>query len=562
MIFEALTAVRDIGRLHDLASILIRYGFGDLVRRLGLVHLIERAGRALNWKYVQEKHHLEAPERVRRAMEEMGPTFIKLGQILATRVDLFSPEWIEEFEKLQDRVNPLPFKDICEQWDKDMDVSLDDVFSQLDETPMGAASVAQVHRGRLKDGSEVVVKIRRPKIGKTIDADLRLLTRLAKLAEREIKEMRRYRPRNVIHQFNQSLRRELNLVSECRNAERIAAFFKDDPNIVIPKVYWNFVSDRVNVQEYIEGIHGRDFNAMDQAALDRKILSTTGAEAILKMVLVAGLFHADPHPGNIIYLPNNRIAFVDFGMVGRLSEFRRNQVVDLLHAMVEHDANSVVDVLLDWAGDYAIDTEVLTTEVDTFIDTYHGVPLKRLNISDVLSDLAVLLRDHYLSLPSDLTMLFKALITLEGMARRLDPDFDLVSEAEPFLKKIAIDRFKPDALLKRSRRNVAELTDILSSFPRDLRRLIKSTRRGALRINVNTTQLEQFSRQVDSAASRLTVGMITAALIIGSSIVMTVGGGPTILGLPALGFLGFTSAGIGGVWVLVSIWRGAHNKNR
>lgn len=562
MFLEALSAVRDIGRLHDLATILIRYGFGDMVRRMGLVHLMERAGKALHWKYAQEQPHLEPPERVRRAMEDMGPTFIKLGQILATRVDLFSPEWIKEFEKLQDRVPPLPFEAIRIQLEEDLGLPVDEIFNYLEKQPLAAASIAQVHRAQLKDGTDVVVKIRRPMIRKTIDADLRLLDRLAKLAEREVTEMRRYRPRDIVHQFNQSLRRELDLAAECRNAERLAANFEDDPNIVIPKVYWEWVSEGVNVQQYIEGIQGRDFSALEQAGLDRKILATAGAKAVLRMVLVAGLFHADPHPGNIIYLPNNRIAFLDFGMIGRLSEFRRHQVVDLLHAMVERDANTVVDVLSDWAGDSIFDTETLTTEVDALIDTYHGVPLKRLNISDMLADLAALLRDHHLSLPPDLTMLFKALITLEGMGRQLDPDFDLVSETAPFLRQVAIDRYKPDVWLKRSRRNLVELADILSGLPRDLRRLIKAIRGGALRINIDLTQLEQFGRQIDNAASRLTVGLITASLIIGSSIVMTVGGGPTIMGLPLLGFLGFTSAAIGGIWILVSIWRGSHNKNK
>lgn len=561
MFFEAISAVRDIGRLHDIASILIRYGFGDMVRRMGLVHLMERAGKALHWKYAQEQPHLEPPERVRKAMEDMGPTFIKLGQILATRVDLFSPEWIREFEKLQDRVPPLPFEAIRKQLEHDLGAPTNNVFDYLEEKPLAAASIAQVHRATLKDGTEVVVKIRRPNIRKTIDADLRLLDRLAKMAEREVSEIRHYRPRNIIHQFAQSLRRELDLATECRNAERMASIFADDPNIVIPDVYWELVNEQVNVQQYIEGIHGRNLAALEAAGLDRKILATTGTKAVLKMVLVAGLFHADPHPGNIIYLSENRIAFLDFGMVGRLSEFRRHQVVDLLHAMVERDANAVVDVLLDWSGDKIVDIETLTTEIDTMIDTYHGVPLKRLKFSDMLSDLAALLRDHHLLLPPDLTMLFKTLITLEGMGRQLDPDFDLVSEAEPFLKQVAIDRYKPDVWLKRSRRNLIELVDILSGLPRDLRRLIKAIRSGALRININLTQLEQFGRQVDNAASRLTVGMITSSLIIGSSIVMTVGGGPTILGLPALGFLGFSAAAIGGIWVLLSIWKGSGKKN-
>ena len=216
---------------------------------------------------------------------------------------------------------------------------------------------------------------------------------------------------------------------------------------------------------------------------------------------------------------------------------------------------------MEWAGDKLIDVETLATDVETLIYTYHGVPLKRLNITDILSDLATLLRDHHLSLPPDLTMLFKALITLEGMGRQLDPDFDLASEAAPYVKQVILDRYKPEELIKKGRRNVVELVDIFSGFPRDLRRLIKAIRSGVLRINIDITQVEQFGQQVDNAASRLTVGLITASLIIGSSIVMTVKGGPTIMGLPALGLLGFSAAAIGGVWVLLSILKGSGTKN-
>ncbi len=561
MFFEALSAVRDIGRLQHLASILIRYGFGDIVRRMGLVDFLARTGKVLNWKYAQEQSHLELPERVRRAMEEMGPTFIKFGQILATRVDLFPPEWIEEFEKLHDRVPPLPFKAVRQQLEEDLGLPINEVFKYFEEKPLAGASIAQVHRACLQDGMEVAVKIRRPAIRKTIDADLRLLERLAKIAESEIAEMKHYRPRDVIHQFTQSLYRELDLAAECRNAERMAGYFEDDPNIVIPNVYWEWVSERVNIQQYIDGFSSRNFTLMEQAGLDRKKLAVNGTQAVLKMVLVAGLFHADPHPGNILFLPNNRIAFIDFGMVGRLSEIRRQQVVDLLHSMVEQESNSVADVLLEWSGDKLTDTDTLATDIETLIHTYHGVPLKRLNITDILSDLATLLRDHHLSLPPDLTMLFKALITLEGMGRQLDPDFDLASEAAPFLKQVTLDRYKPEVWITKGRRNVVQMVDILSGLPRDLRRLIKAMRTGTLRINIDIIQLEQFGKQVDNAASRLTVGLITASLIIGSSIVMTVKGGPTIMGLPALGLLGFSAAAIGGVWVLLSILKGSRNKN-
>lgn len=560
MLWEALSAVRDLGRLHDLASVLIRYGFGDIVRRAGMGHVLERTGKALRWKYVENLTRLEPPQRVRRALEEMGPTFIKLGQVLATRVDLFPPEWIEEFEKLQDQVPSLPYEELAHQVEEDLGAPIEQIFPSFNKKPLAAASIAQVHHARLENGDQVIVKIRRPNIRRMIEADLRLLERLANVAETELTELRRYHPKEVIRQFTMSLHRELDFATESRNAERMAHNFSANPSIVIPKVYWEWIGERINVQEFIDGIPARHHDTLIEAGLDCKRLARRGADAVLKMVLIDGFFHADPHPGNIIFLPDDRIAFIDFGMTGRLSESRRDQVVDLLHAIVIRDSARVVDILQEWAEETYIDTTTVTAEIDLFIDTYHSLPLKQLNLTAMLTDLSNLMRNHELSLPPDLTMLFKTLITLDGTSRQIDPDFDLIDQAAPFLEKIMMARYRPDELIKRSWRSLIGLSDIMTSIPQDLRRLLRALRSGAIKINVDMLRLNHFGLQLDRAASRLTVGLITSALIIGSSIVMTVSGGPTLFGLPAFGLLGFLGAGIGGIWLMVSIWKGGHDK--
>jgi ubiquinone biosynthesis protein len=562
MILETLSAMRDLGRLHDIASILIRYGFGDLVKRLGLEPVLERAGKALNWTRLEELLHLEPPQRVRKAMEEMGPTFIKFGQILATRVDLFPPEWIAEFEKLHDRVPPLPFETLRPQLEEDLGAPVAEVFAEFDETALAAASIAQVHKARLPAGRQVIVKIRRPGIRPTIEADLRLLERLVAIIEREFADARRFHPQEILRQFKLSLRNELDLLTEARNTERAANNFAGDPHIIIPKVFWEHCGERINVQEYIDGIAGRDIGTLSAAGFDRKLLAQRGADAVLKMVLIDGFFHADPHPGNFIYVPVNRLAFIDFGMVGSLSEVRRDQVVDMLNAIVVRDAPTMVEVLLDWADDTSPSTERLISEVGTFVDKYHGVALKQLRLGDILSDMASLMRDHRLTLPPDLTMLFKTLITLEGMGRQIDPDFDIVSQVAPLLAQATLERHKPEVLLRHAQRNVGSLMAVLGALPQDLRRFMRLLRAGAIKVSVDMHELARFGTLMDRAASRLTVGMVTAALIIGSSIVMTVSGGPTLFGLPALGVLGFTAAGIGGLWLLISIWRTAQGRER
>jgi ubiquinone biosynthesis protein len=573
MLMQALGAARDLGRLHEIALVLIRFGFGDFVRRLGMANALERAGRALLWKHAEEFAHMELPVRVRRALEELGPTFIKLGQVLSSRVDLLAPEWIDELSKLQDSAPPSPYDKVLKQLIEDLGAPPDEVFASFNPEPIAAASIAQVHRARLADGADVVVKIRKPDITGIIEADLRLLMHLAEFAESENTEWRNFHPVEVVRQFSLSLHRELNFATECRNSEAIAENFlgytdRDVPAasreggghlpiILIPEVYWEWTGERVCVQQFIDGIPGRNLAALDRAGFDRSVLSRRGAHAVLKMIVEDGFFHADPHPGNVFYLPGNRIAFIDFGMVGRLTDERRTQLIHLLLGLVRHEPAQVADVLFDWAGDGALDEPGLTLEIQAFVDQYHGITLKQLSIGAMLNDVAAILRSHQITLPSDLSLLIKAFITLEGMGRELDPDFDMAGEAMPMLKKAFRARYAPRALLRRSWRSATELAGVMADFPHDLSRLIRAARRGRLEIHIDVTNLKHVGNQLDGAANRLTVGVVVSALIVGSSIVMTVKGGPEWLGLPLFGFVGYLGAALGGIWLLLSIWKSA-----
>lgn len=551
MILGTLNAAKDLGRVHEIALILIRYGFGDMVRRLGLSNIIDRAGKVLHWSEVEELAHLEPPARVRRALEEMGPTYVKLGQILATRADLFSSEWINEFAKLQDQVQAVPFSEIEPQLLEDLGGQIDDFFSEFNHQPFATASIGQVYLARLKRGHRVIVKVRRPGIRPKVEADLRLLKQIAEIAERESKDFRRFQPKEIIHQFTLSMRRELDLAGECRNAERISSAFANDPVIVIPKVYWQWTSERMNVQEYIDGIPARDLVAINKAGLDRKQLAHNGAEIVMKMVLEDGFFHADPHPGNLFFLPENRIAFIDFGMVGRLTEARRSQLVHLLQGVVARNASQVVRILLKWAGDTLANTESLTTDVDGLIDQYHDVSLKDIDIAGFLNDLTTLLRDHQLKLPPDLTLLMKTIITLEGMGRQLDPDFNIVQVATPFLQRALFKRYTPDAIVKQGWQSFSGMFELLTELPNDLHRLLDLARRGALGVRLDIAKPEWLAKELDRVVNRLSVSLITSALIVGSSIVSTVEGGASSF----LGLIGFVGAFMGGIWLLFSIWR-------
>jgi ubiquinone biosynthesis protein len=563
MLIETLGAARDIGRLNEIAGVLIRHGFSDSVRRLGLADKLERAGHAIKWDHAADLARLEPPVQVRLALEELGPTFVKLGQILAGRADLFGPEWIAEFEKLHSHVPALPIEALRPQLRNDLGGEPEDVFDRFDVEPMAAASIAQVHRARLKDGTEVVVKIRRPGITAVIEADLRLLGRLAAMAEAELPALKPYRPQLLVREFARSLRRELDLAVECRHAERIAANLAGLPHIVIPRVHWAHTGERVNVQDFVGGVPGGELDRLTaEAGFDRTLLAQRGARAVLKMIVEDGIFHADPHPGNVFYLDGNRIAFIDFGMVGRLSERRREELLNLLLGLVERHPQAVADVLLDWTGDeHGVNLGQLETEIEAFVDQYHGVPLAQLNLGQMLADVTAILREHRLGLPSDLALLIKAFISLEGMGRGLDPAFHMATEALPMLRQVVRARYRPKAVALRAWQTLRRTLAVAEQLPHDVARLLRNARRGRVHVGIDIAHLKRVGDQIDRAANRLTMALVIAALIIGSSIVMTVKGGPTLFGLPAFGFLGFAGAFLGGLWLVRAIWRSSRGRD-
>ena len=555
MLWETISVVRDLPRLHEIASVMIRYGWGDLVRVLGISGVLERAGRVLHWQSTSEISQLEAPVRIRRALEELGPTFVKLGQLLATRVDMFPPHWITEFEKLHSQVPAVPYEVLHPSLVEALKGNPNDVFAEFDPVPLAAASIAQVYRATLKDGTPVVVKMRRPGIEGVIRADLRILEHAAKLLESEVADSRRYDPVQIVSQFRRSLKRELDLAKEARNIDQFARDFADDPLVKIPKVYWEFTNDRVNVQEEIVGMAGVSPDRLRASGLDPKLLAARGADTVLRMVLEHGYFHADPHPGNVLFLPDNRIGMIDFGMVGMLTSSRRHQIVDLLHALTLKDEQALLQVLLDWSGESVIDEDRLAYDVTELLQSYDDLQLKDVKIGALLNDITALMRDNNLLLPADLTLLFKTLITLEGLGQQLDPEFHMIDHLTPFVERIIQQRYTPGALLARGRKTVREALEVVADLPRDLQHLLRDIRRGRVKIDLDLKRLDQFGHQLDSASNRLTMGILTASLVVGSSIIMTVEGGPKLFGLPLFGLLGFLIAFFNSLWIIFAIWR-------
>jgi ubiquinone biosynthesis protein len=558
MLRHTVGMMRELPRLQEIAAVFIRHGLGEFVQRIGIAGVLERAGQILHRNPVAEQVTLDPAQRMRMALEELGPTFVKLGQVMATRVDLFPPRWIAEFEKLHADVPAVPFEELIPELTRSLGRSPFEVFRDIETHAQGAASIAQVHRAKLQDGTPIVLKVRRPGVREKIDADLRLLRRVSELIESEIPEARRYHPAEVAAQFARTLEREADFATETRNIERFAKNFAGDPHIVIPRIYPEYTSDVLLVQEHVEGIPATNPAAVAAAGLDRKVLAARGVDAFLKMILLDGFFHADPHPGNVFYVPGNRIVIIDFGMVGRLSPQRRAQVIDLLGGLARMAEEPMLEVLMDWAGDAYVDEIKLAADVNEMVFDYEGVPLKDIRVGTVIRQFAGIVREHSIVLPSDLSLMFKALITLEGLGRQYDPDFHITDHLTPLVKSALAERYQPNELMRRGRSAVSEFMSVVGGVPRDLARFLREARRGKTRIDLDLKRLDSFGRQLDRTLDRVTVGIMTASLVIGSAIVLTVQDGPTFLGipvLPAVGLFGYVLAFLNSVWIVYGIWR-------
>ncbi len=552
MLIEALHTARDLGRTQEIARVLIHYGLGDLVRRFGIARALARAGRALRLNRRAPPVERSAPERMRCALEELGPVFVKLGQVLAGRGDLLPHAWTEELAALQDSVAPAPCAEVLRQLEVDLGALPHEVFSEFEARPLAAGSIAQVHRARLVDGTDVVLKVRRPGIEAVVETDLRLLARLAALAEHEIPDLRRFRPKALLRQFARSLRDELDLRREAQTTARMRRFLQGYAGIVVPRVHDAYSKASLCVMDHVvgDGLR-RALHAGLPAGLDRAAMARSGADAVLGMIFEAGLFHADPHAGNVILCPDGRLALLDFGMVGQLTSSRREQLMDLLSAVALGREAPAVEVLLEWSAGDDTDGELLAVDVAGLIQRYRDLPLAQLDASALLTDVCRLLRDHDLVLPADVALLIKVFLTLEALGRQLDPSFRLAAHLEPVARRA----IGPRAALRRMRRGWRHGAALAASLPRHIDRLLTQLRSGSLRLEVDLRRLDRLAERLELSANRLAVGMITAALIIGTAIALNAAGGPRIGELSVFALAGFWSSIVAGVWLLLSIWR-------
>ena len=535
---------KDLLRMNELAGILFKYGFADVIRRLGLATPIEQAGKLVRSPVKGDILRMGTAERLRCALEEMGPTFVKLGQILATRVDLFPLDWLAEFEKLQDQPSAIPFEELAPLVEEALGKPIDSLFARVDPTPIGVASIGQVHSALTRRGQKVVLKIQKPGIRNKIDSDLRLLDQLAKLACDNSVEIRRYRPVELIREFRRSLLRELDFTIEARNADRIRKNMRSLKWLTVPRVYWELSSSTVQVQQHIEGIPAKALEKLDAAGLDRAQIARRGALAAWKMALEDGFFHADPHPGNFIILPGNRIAMLDFGMVGKLSHSRREQILQMTRAVVIREAEQCAAVLASWSDGQPVNFEQLVSDVEDVISQYHGVSISELDITALLNDITAMVRNHNLVLPSDIALFIKAIITLEGFGRLLNPDFDLMTEAEPLLKRMIRTRYSPARLAKSLSLRALDVVDKVYAPPP------VPGQQSPQEQGLDPRQLERMVTRLERGQYRQVQALLVASSFIGGSVMLAGKVGPSPWGISLFGLIVFLGSAGWASWLM------------
>ncbi len=549
--------IRSLKRYRDILGILIKYGFGHFVEELNINYYLELGRRIVTLGTApRDIERLSQPERLRLAIEELGPTFIKLGQLLSTRPDIIPREYIEEFRKLQDKVPAVGFDAISRQFEKEFGQPIREVFAEIDETPLAAASIAQVHRARLVEGDDVVIKVCRPGIEKVIETDIDILAGLAVLIERHIPAMAHYSPTQLVKEFRRTIYREMDFTREGHTTDRFAANFADDPGVCIPSVFWEWSGERILTMEYLLGTKVSDLGTLRDKELDLEDIARRGADFFLRQVLEFGLFHGDPHPGNFFIRDDGSICLLDFGMVGRLDDEIKNHLVELLLGVLERDVDRIITQLL-YSGDLSDESNMreLRRDLNDFLADYYELPLNEIHVGALLSDFVEILNTYRIRFPSDLMLLAKALVTIEGIGRQLDPNFNMIASLRPFMERLIRQRLSPPNLARQVAILVSSYGNLARTLPRDIKEFLNRLNRNKIKIDLEHRGLERLIADLDKSSNRISFSMIIAALIIGSSLIMQSDKGPQLFGFPTLGLLGYSFAAFLGLWLAIAILR-------
>lgn len=548
---------RNIKRFRQIVAILLKYGFDDILDRLHISHYLDRGIRVVSkGRRPKETETLSRNERIRMAFEELGPTFIKMAQVLSTRPDLISLGLVNELAKLQDHAPAVPYAQVEEIIRRELAQPLEGCFLRFEEAPLAAASIGQVHRATLRGGEEVIVKVQRPGIGAVLAVDLEILYYLAQLTERYLEEGEIYRPTLIVEEFARTLEQEMDYTWEAAQAERFAQLFAGRETLYVPRIFREFTTKAVLTMEYVAGIKVSDLAALDAGGYDRRLIASRGADLILDQIFRYGFFHGDPHPGNVLILPGNVICYLDFGMMGRVDRYAQDRLAEMLAGYAQRDESKVAEAVLKMVESRGeLNRRSLERDIARFMETYLYRPLKELRLGDLAADLLNLFSRHRLRLPPDIYLMVKALAEMESIGTSLDPDFNMAQKVAPFIGRLRLARLDPRRVFKDLLASGEETINALRDIPPDIAEVIKQIKQGKVRIGFEHRGLEKLIFEMDRSSNRLSFALIISSVVIASSLIITADIGPRLFGFPILGLAGYSIAAFMGIWLLISILR-------
>jgi ubiquinone biosynthesis protein len=548
-------AYRHLKRLRQIAQVLAKHGFGEFLDQLRVWEYTNIKRRLLRRKE-REPSHLTAPQRLRLALEELGPTFVKLGQVLSTRPDLMPQNFVAELEKLQNQVSPVPFLEIKQIVEDELCHPLTEVFTSFEEEPVAAASLSQVHMATLKTNNSVAVKVQRPDIEELIEADLEILYTLVTLTQRHLQRFGIANPVGLVNEFSHNIRRELDFRLEANNMRRYEDDFQSEDYIHVPRVYTEFCTERLLVMEFISGISVSETEALEREGYDLSLVAQRCADIWLKSTLEHGFFHADPHPGNVFVLPGNSICLLDYGMMGTVSISQREKLSWLMYYISRSDEKRAARSLLDLAEPSdGMSIKPLEMKAGNLIAEYSNLPVNELHLGILISRLWQLLKENSLSFDNHLIWLLKTVATGEDIARRLRADFNMVEYARPYVARVIRCSLNPLRQISELQLTTLDLMGLLRDLPYEARRLMAQLTGGKLKIEFEHVGLEPIRKTLNQITNRLVMALILASLIVGSSLIVLSGLPPLIANIPIIGLAGYVVSGIFALWLVISILR-------
>lgn len=549
--------VRHLSRYKDIVHILVANGFGWFIDEIGLADVLEFPRRLFSER--KERQSVTTYERMRHVLEQLGPTFVKLGQIASLRADVFPAELIDQLARLQDDVPPEPFSEIQAIIEEQFGCPIGDVYAEFDEIPVGSASIGQVHRARLITGEEVAVKVQRPGISTKIQVDLEILMDVARIAEGRFDWAKHYELCEVVEEFRYTLMNELNYTIEARNADKLRKIHENDGSIRVPTIFWDWTNARVLTMEYVRGIKLTNRKILEEAGYDAQRIGEKVANAVFSQMLLHGFFHADPHPGNLAVLPNHDILFMDFGMMGTLTTDMKRFLSALIVALMRRDSEAIIRTLYRMGVVPAdVDELKFRRDVDGIREKYYDLPFREIKLGEAIGDLFSVAYRHRIKIPSDLTLVGKTLITVEGVVEGLDPTFRILNVAEPFGRRLLKDRMNPKNLSRMTLNSALDIWETLNELPRQFRSIMNELTQGRFRVHLELSEINRLVEQLIRIGNRLSFSILLLAFSIfmaGLLVASALAKSPSVLWAAPLTDVG---AGVGILLLfvlIISIWR-------